>query len=127
MRRRTAALLAATVTAVTLAGAVGCDAVNKAVDCVQTADTVAGNVNNLQQAVSNIGNDPGQVDQALDNIAKNLGKLGDKTGDTDVSKAVDDLNTAVDNVRKSVDSGDRTPDISPVRDAAGELTKVCTS
>jgi hypothetical protein len=127
MRRRTAALLAATVTAVTLAGAVGCDAVDKAMDCVQTADTVAGNVNSLQQAVSNIGNDPGQVDQELNDIANNLDKLGDKTNNTDISKAVDDLNTAVHNIRTSVDSGDRTPDISPVKDAAGELTKVCTS
>ena len=54
-------------------------------------------------------------------------KISDKTDDTDVNKAVDDLDKAVDNVREAIKNGDDTPDISPVTDAAGELTKVCTS
>jgi hypothetical protein len=33
---------------------------------------------------------------------------------------------AVGNVRTAIKNGDRTPDVSPVTDAAGELTKVCT-
>jgi hypothetical protein len=32
----------------------------------------------------------------------------------------------VSNVRTAVRNGDETPDVSPVTDAAGELTKVCT-
>jgi hypothetical protein len=32
----------------------------------------------------------------------------------------------VENVRTAIKNGDNTPDISPVTDAAGELTKVCT-
>ncbi len=105
----------------------GCDAVNKAIDCVQTADTIADSVTGLQQAVENAANDPTQTDASLNSIEKDLDKIGDKTDNADVNKAVDHLREAVDNVRTAVKNGDNTPDISPVTDAAGELTKVCTS
>ncbi|QEV18298.1 MULTISPECIES: hypothetical protein [Streptomyces] len=107
-------------------GLVGCDAVSKALDCVQTADTIADSVTDLQQAVENAGDNPAEADRALDDIGKNLDKISDKTDDADVNKAVDDLDKAVDNVRDAIKSGDNTPDVSPVTDAAGELTKVCT-
>ncbi|MFD5078400.1 hypothetical protein ACFVYF_26245 [Streptomyces sp. NPDC058274] len=124
-RRRTAAI--AVVTAlIALPAAVGCDAVSKALDCVQTADAIADSVTDLQQAVENAANDPTQTDQSLNSIEKNLDKIGDKTDNADVNKAVDDLSQAVENVRTAVKNGDNTPDISPVTDAAGELTKVCT-
>jgi hypothetical protein len=124
-RRRTAAFAVAAVL-VTVPAVVGCDAVNKALDCVQTADAIADSVTDLQQAVENAANDPGQTDDSLDAIEKNLDKIGDKTDDADVNKAVDDLRDAVSNVREAVRDGDSTPDVSPVTDAAGELTKVCT-
>ncbi|MEU0033175.1 MULTISPECIES: hypothetical protein [unclassified Streptomyces] len=124
-RRRTAAIAVAAAL-VALPAAVGCDAVNKALDCVQTADAIADSVTNLQQAVENAANDPTQTDQSLNAIEQNLDKIGDKTDNTDVNKAVDDLGKAVDHVRTAVRNGDDTPDISPVTDAAGELTKVCT-
>ena len=124
-RRRTAAL-AAVAALVAVPAAVGCDAVNKALDCVHTADSIADSVTNLQQAVENAANDPTQTDQSLNAIEKNLDKIGDKTDNADVNKAVDDLNKAVGNVRTAIKNGDNTPDISPVTDAAGELTKVCT-
>ncbi|MET7436683.1 hypothetical protein ACWERY_30550 [Streptomyces sp. NPDC004082] len=124
-RRRTAVI--AIVTAlVALPAAVGCDAVNKALDCVQTADAIADSVTDLQQAVENAADDPTQTDESLRSIERNLDKIGDKTDNTDVNKAVDDLGDAVDNVRTAIKNGDETPDISPVTDAAGELTKVCT-
>jgi ABC-type transporter Mla subunit MlaD len=124
-RRRTAAI--AVVTAlIALPAAVGCDAVSKALDCVQTADAIADSVTDLQPAVENAANDPTQTDQSLNSIEKNLDKIGDKTDNADVNKAVDDLSQAVENVRTAVKNGDNTPDISPVTDAAGELTKVCT-
>ncbi|UIX33786.1 hypothetical protein [Streptomyces sp. GQFP] len=105
----------------------GCDAVNKALDCVQTADAIATSVSDLQQAVENAANDPTQASEALDSIDKNLNDIGDKTDNADVNKAVDDLSTAVNNVQTAIDGGDATPDISGVTDAAAELTKVCTS
>jgi hypothetical protein len=127
-RARRATAIAATVAAVALTAGLttGCDAVNKALDCVQTADTIADSVTDLQQAVENAANDPTQAGEALDSIDKNLGTIGDKTDDADINKAVDDLQAAVTNVRDAIKNGDETPDISPVTDAAGELTKVCT-
>ncbi|MFE4631211.1 hypothetical protein [Streptomyces mirabilis] len=124
-RRRTAAFAVAAVL-VALSAAVGCDAVNKALDCVQTADSIADSVTSLQQAVENAANDPTQTDESLNAIENNLDKIGDKTDNADVNKAVDDLNKAVGNVRTAIKNGDNTPDVSPVTDAAGELTKVCT-
>jgi hypothetical protein len=127
-RRRTVTATLAAVAVLTVMGAsAGCDAVNKAIDCVQTADAIAGSVTDLQQAVENAANDPTRTDQSLDSIEKDLDKIGDKTDNVDVNKAVDDLRKAVTNVRDAIKNGDRTPDIGPVTNAAGELTKVCTS
>lgn len=126
--RRTTTTIAGAIAAVALTAALttGCDAVGKALDCVQTADSIADSVTDLQQAVENAANDPTRTDQALAAIDKNLDKIGDRTDNTDVNKAVDDLRKAVDNVRTAVKNGDHTPDLTPVTDAAGELTKVCT-
>ncbi|MDT0397433.1 MULTISPECIES: hypothetical protein [Streptomyces] len=127
-RRRRTAAVAATLAAVALTAGLttGCAAVDKALDCVQTADAIADSVTDMQQAVENAGDDLTQLEESLDSIDKNLGEIGDKTDNADVGKAVDDLQTAVGNVRTSIQNGDETPDISPVTDAAGELTKVCT-
>ncbi|MFD4523127.1 hypothetical protein ACFWP7_04140 [Streptomyces sp. NPDC058470] len=124
-RRRTAAF-AVIAALVAIPAAVGCDAVNKALDCVQTADAIADSVTDLQQAVENAANDPTQTEESLNSIEQNLDEIGDKTDNADVNKAVDDLQQAVGNVRTAIQNGDETPDISPVTDAAGELTKVCT-
>lgn|GEM_PF-2145829 len=126
-RRITFPLAAVAAVALTAGLTTGCDAVNKALDCVQTAESIADSVTNLQQAVENASHDPRQLDDSLAAIDKDLKKIGDKTDDSDVNKAVDHLEQAVSNVRTSIKNGDTTPDISPVTDAAGELTKVCTS
>ncbi|MEU6479018.1 hypothetical protein ABZ858_19450 [Streptomyces sp. NPDC047017] len=104
----------------------GCDAVGKTLDRAQAADSIADSVTHLQQAVHNAANDPPQTDDALRSLQNDLKKIGDKTADADADKAVDDLGTAVGNVRTAPDHGDRTPDLTPATDAAGELTKVCT-
>ncbi|MER7934993.1 hypothetical protein AB0N99_27930 [Streptomyces sp. NPDC093272] len=124
--RRITAIAAVTATAALTLGLTGCDAVDKALDCVQTADSIADSVTDLQQAVENAADDPTRTDASLDSIQSNLGKIGDRTDDADVNKAVDDLDKAVDNVRTALKNGDSTPDVTPVTDAAGELTKVCT-
>ncbi|MFJ9536451.1 hypothetical protein ACIRPX_04225 [Streptomyces sp. NPDC101225] len=126
-RGRRIAVAALAAAGLTVSLATGCDAVDKALDCVQTADTIADSVTELQQAVENASNDPSRLDDSLASIDKNLGKIGDRTDNADVNKAVDDLDKAVADVRTAVRNGDNTPDISPVTDAAGELTKVCTS
>ncbi|KND40933.1 MULTISPECIES: hypothetical protein [Streptomyces] len=128
-RRRRMTTIAGAVAAVALTAGLttGCDAVNKALDCVQTADAIARSVDDLQQAVQNAADDPTQLEESLASIDKNLDEIGDKTDNTDVNKAVDSLQKAVTDTRTAVENGDATPDISGITDAAGELTKVCTS
>ncbi|MEV8289325.1 MULTISPECIES: hypothetical protein [Streptomyces] len=123
-RRRTAVTIAAVL--LTFTGAAGCGALDKALDCVQTADAIATSVDKLQQAISTATDDPTQAEEALNDIDTELEKLQDKTDNTDLSKAVDDLSTGVGTVRDSIESGDATPDLTPVTDAATEIGKVCT-
>ncbi|MEU5798963.1 hypothetical protein ABZ773_00545 [Streptomyces sp. NPDC047804] len=125
-RRHQRTALAVTATLLTLTAAVGCGAVDKALDCVRTADAIATSVGNLKQAVSTASDDPTQASESLDQIDKELKDLGDTTDNADLSKAVDDLQAGVTNVRDSIDKGDATPDITPVTDAATEIGKVCT-
>ncbi|MFE1270221.1 hypothetical protein [Streptomyces sp. NPDC058757] len=124
-RRRTIALAVATAAAVTTL-LTGCGALDKAMDCVKTADAIATSVGKLQQAVSNATNDVTQIEESLDSISAELGNLKDTTDNADLSKAVDDLTKGVESVRTAVKEGDATPDITPVTDAAAEIGKVCT-
>ncbi|MBD9702236.1 hypothetical protein [Streptomyces caniscabiei] len=128
-RRRRMTTIAGAVAAVALTAGLttGCDAVNKALDCVQTADAIARSVDDLQQAVQTAADDPTQLEESLASIDKNLDDIGDKTDNADVNKAVDSLQKAVTDTQAAVENGDTTPDISGITDAAGELTKVCTS
>jgi hypothetical protein len=108
------------------AALVGCSAgaVDRALDCAQTAATVARDVQDLQNVVGNAGNSPQDAATALDRISQDLKNLGKKTSGADVSKAVDELQKAVRNARTAADSG-TVPDVTPVAYAAGALTKVC--
>jgi hypothetical protein len=127
--RRHRTLIAATTAAAALGlalTATGCAAVDKALDCVQTADSIADSVTDLQQAVRNAANDPTQTQESLTAIENDLDSIGDRSDNADVNKAVDHLQAAVANVRTAIENGDESPDLSPVTDAAGELTKVCT-
>ncbi|MEU0369878.1 hypothetical protein ACIQ7Q_12400 [Streptomyces sp. NPDC096176] len=123
--RRRIALTIATA-ALILPAAVGCGALDKALECVETADSIATSVGNLQDAVATGTEDLTQAKESLDAIDRELKNLGDKTDNADLSKAVDDLGAGVESVRKAIESGDTTPDIKPVTDAATEIGKVCT-
>ncbi|WP_381798148.1 hypothetical protein [Streptomyces niveus] len=123
-RRRTAATIAAVL--LTFTGAAGCGALDKALDCVQTADAIATSVSKLEQAISTAADDPTQAEEALNDIDTELDKLKDKTDNADLSKAVEDLDSGVGTVREAVENGDATPDLTPVTDAATEIGKVCT-
>ncbi|MFF5479828.1 hypothetical protein ACFY5C_21145 [Streptomyces sp. NPDC012935] len=127
-RRSRIAITAAAIAAVGLTAGLttGCDAVNKALDCVQTAETIADSVTELQQAVDSASNDPTQIDEAIQSIGDNLDKIGSKTDNADLDKATQDMREALLEVQGAVQNGDKTPDVSGVTDAAGELTKVCT-
>jgi phage shock protein A len=123
-RRRIALTLATAALVVPVS--VGCSAIDKALDCVEAAEAITNSVDKLQQAVTSAADNPVQAREALDSIDQELKNLGDKTDNADLTKAVDDLNAGVDNVRKSIESGDATPDLTPVTDAASEIGKVCT-
>ncbi|MGW2812803.1 hypothetical protein [Streptomyces sp. NPDC001415] len=122
--RRTVLAVATAALAVTVTA--GCGAVDKAIDCVKTADAIGNSVDNLGKAVGKATDNPTQADQALNDIDKELSSLKNKTDNADLSKAVDDLNKAVGNVRTAIKNGDSTPDISGVTSAAKEIGKVCT-
>ncbi|WP_327236450.1 hypothetical protein OG349_23350 [Streptomyces sp. NBC_01317] len=122
--RRTA--LAAAATMLTLSAVAGCGALDKAVDCVQTAEAISDSVGNLQQAISDAGDDPLKIDDALSGIDSELDNLNDKTDNADLSKAVDQLSDGVNNVRTAVKDGDNSPDLTPITNAATEIGKICT-
>ncbi len=103
----------------------GCGAIEKAFDCATVATEVAGNVQNLQEALNTAGDSPQAAADALNQIEQNLNDLGDQTGDADVSKAVDDLSKGVTGAQAALDKGE-VPDITPISTATTELTKVCT-
>lgn len=110
-----------------LAGSlIACSAVDKALDCAQLAADVSEDVGQLQDAVSGAGESPQGAVDALEAIDKDLDKFEEKSDNADLNKAAKDLQGAVDNAQKSAESGD-IPDVSPVVDAAGELSKVCAS
>ncbi|MFL3866498.1 hypothetical protein LT966_07715 [Streptomyces griseobrunneus] len=125
-RRHQRLALATAAALLALTTAAGCAGLDKALDCVRTADAIATSVGNLQRAVSSASEDITQASEALDEIDRELKNLGDTTDDADLSKAVDDLEAGVANVRESIEKGDATPDITPVTNAAGEIGKVCT-
>ncbi|MFD4376336.1 hypothetical protein [Streptomyces sp. NPDC058486] len=125
-RRRTLSLAVATAAALTTFALTGCGALDKAMDCVKTADAIATSVGKLQQAVSNASNDVTQIEESLNSISTELGNLKNTTDNADLAKAVDDLTKGVESVRTAVNDGDTTPDITPVTDAATEIGKVCT-
>ncbi|MFJ9685131.1 hypothetical protein ACIRRX_05545 [Streptomyces bacillaris] len=125
-RRHQRLALATAAALLALTTAAGCAGLDKALDCVRTADAIATSVGNLQRAVSSASEDITQASEALDEIDRELKNLGDTTDDADLSQAVDDLKAGVANVRESIEKGDATPDITPVTNAAGEIGKVCT-
>ncbi|MEE1928136.1 hypothetical protein V1J52_07985 [Streptomyces sp. TRM 70351] len=118
-------LFTAAATTLAATALLGCGAIEKALDCANTAVVVAESVNDLQTAVSGAAENPAEAREALDRIDANLDKIDENTGDSDVSGAVTDLRTSVDEIRQSLDNGE-VPDVSGAVSAADKLTNVCT-
>ncbi|MEU1813621.1 hypothetical protein ABZ543_00270 [Streptomyces roseifaciens] len=123
-RKAALALAAAALVAVPLAA--GCSTAQKAVDCARLGIEISNDVDDLQRSVTDTATDTDNAGKILDNLEKDTKKLKDKTSNVDVGKALDHLQKAVGNVRDALRE-DRTPDLAPLTDAAGELSKVCTS
>ncbi|MEU2735533.1 hypothetical protein ABZ656_08855 [Streptomyces sp. NPDC007095] len=128
-RGRRVATLATTLAAVALTAglATGCDDVDNSLDCLQNADTIADSLKAINEAGLDAAKDPTQTDKSIETINKNLDKIGDRTDDGKVDKAVDKLDKAVADYNKSILNGDTNPDSSKIDDAADELKNVCTS
>jgi uncharacterized protein YoxC len=130
-RRRTATSVATAISALVLAGALtACNSVTRALDCAKTAAAVAGDVQDLQSTATNIGqvSDPSRrnaTQDALDKVQSDLSGVGDRSHDSDVGHAVDDLSASVHKARTTAADG-RTPDLKPVATATSRLTDVCT-
>ncbi|ARF55495.1 hypothetical protein [Streptomyces gilvosporeus] len=119
------ALTALTAAALALPMLSACSAVDKARDCADTATAVVNAVDKLQQAAGNSLDDPKKAERALDDIDRNLKKVRDTTDDADLSAAIDRMNTGIRNARTSLKNA-KAPDLKPITDAAGAMTKTCT-
>ncbi|MFI9046718.1 hypothetical protein [Streptomyces sp. NPDC053427] len=117
------ATLAAAALAIPLLSA--CGAVNKAMDCADAATAIVNSVDKLQQAAENSLDDPQKAEQALDKIDQNLKKVRDSSSDPELAKSLDKMNAGIKNARKDIKSNN-VPDLQPITDGAGDLTKTCT-
>ncbi|MGW4893432.1 hypothetical protein ACWEQL_14380 [Kitasatospora sp. NPDC004240] len=122
---RPATLAVAALIAVLPLSAVSCSAAQKALDCGNLAIKITSDINEVQTAVANVANDTAAATQALQKLRDDLDQLGKNSKNTDVAKAITDLNTQVGVVQQAVNDK-RIPDLKPLGDAAGNLSKVCT-
>ncbi|GAA0667621.1 hypothetical protein GCM10010193_19110 [Kitasatospora atroaurantiaca] len=105
--------------------AVSCSAAQKAIDCGNTAIKITSDISDVTAAFNNANNDPQAAGQALQKLKNDLDQLGRNSSDTDVTKAITDLQTQVDKTQQAVDAK-QVPDLKPLGDAAANLSKVCT-
>ncbi|GAA3877440.1 hypothetical protein [Streptomyces sedi] len=104
-------------------GTLGCD-LDRAVDCGRLALDVSSSVETLGRAID--GDDPTGFVDAADEAERDLDELTDDVSDTDVRAAAESVGDALANVRDGVADGE-SPDLSPLSDAADELTSACAS
>lgn len=124
-RGKAIAVCAATVIAVITgtAGVSGCDSVQTALDCAQTAATVARSVDNLKEIV--VWGDGEEVREAFDDVDQDIDEIAERTDNVDVDRLVEEMRAAVSEADTAVEEG-RKPDLAPLTSAGKELVKVCT-
>lgn len=125
-RRNTAARalsLAALTALATLTTA--CETTDRAVDCAKLALAVSRDIDDLERAAigSALDQDATEVTEAIEDDAE---KVKERTDNADVGKAADDVAKAAKDVAKA-STEDRDPDLTPLKDAGTELTKVCAT
>lgn len=122
---RPAALAVAGLIAILPLSMVSCSAAQKALDCGNTAVRITGDIADVTQAYDNASNDSAAAGKALQKLKNDLDQVGKNSKNTDVAKAVTDLQKQVENVQRAADRNE-VPDLKPLGDAAGNLTSVCT-
>ncbi|MBU7597892.1 hypothetical protein JGS22_009750 [Streptomyces sp. P38-E01] len=125
-RRRTTAGAAALLGAVVLTtGLTGCnDTTERALDCGKLALSVSRSIDRLERAAigSALDRDSAEVTEKLD---RDVEKIKDRADNADMRRAAERVGDATKDVHASLRE-DRKPDLSPLKDAGTELTKVCT-
>ncbi|MFI2611398.1 hypothetical protein [Kitasatospora sp. NPDC018619] len=122
---RPAALAVAGLIAILPLSMVSCSAAQKALDCGNTAVRITGDIADVAQAYDNASNDSAAAGKALQKLRNDLDQVGKNSKNTDVAKAVTDLQKQVENVQRAADRN-QVPDLKPLGDAAGNLTSICT-
>ncbi|WP_354640678.1 hypothetical protein [Kitasatospora camelliae] len=122
---RTTALAAAALALVLPLSAISCSAAERALGCANTAVTISTDITQVGNAFNNADNDPAAAGQALQKLKTDLDQLNRNSSDTDVSKAITDLQTQVTKVQQAVDAK-QVPDLKPLGDAASNLTQACS-
>ncbi|MEU3464115.1 hypothetical protein ABZ721_29690 [Streptomyces sp. NPDC006733] len=107
-----------------------CDGMDKALDCARVATRIAGDVQDLQSAATNIGQLSEQSRRqataaSLEKLRQDLRQVGGGSG-ADVRKAVDDLTVALGTAQDRAAAG-KGPDVTPLADAAGRLSVACAT
>ncbi|MFO7253560.1 MAG: hypothetical protein DIU60_022675 [Actinomycetes bacterium] len=86
MRRRSVRLLLAA--AVLLApAAAGCSTLDKAQACLESSRVVTETINRIRE----VGNDPAELERALNDAVERLEEIADKVGNTTLNEALTDL------------------------------------
>ncbi|MFE7593459.1 hypothetical protein ACFU6K_29035 [Kitasatospora sp. NPDC057512] len=122
---RPAALAVAGLIAILPLSMVSCSAAQKALDCGNTAVKITGDLADVTQAYDNASNDSAAAGKALQKLRNDLDQVGKNSKNTDVAKAVTDLQKQVENVQRAADRNE-VPDLKPLGSAAGNLTSLCT-
>ncbi|MER6299403.1 hypothetical protein ABT247_07495 [Kitasatospora sp. NPDC001539] len=122
---RPTALAVAGLIAILPLSMVSCSAAQKAIDCGNTAVRITGDIADVTTAYDNASNDSAAAGKALQKLKNDLDQVGKNSKNTDVAKAVTDLQKQVENVQRAADRNE-VPDLKPLGDAAGNLTTVCT-
>ncbi|MFB7124814.1 hypothetical protein DR950_20425 [Kitasatospora xanthocidica] len=122
---RPAALAVAGLIAILPLSMVSCSAAQKALDCGNTAVRITGDLADVTQAYDNASNDSAAAGKALQKLKNDLDQVGKNSKNTDVAKAVTDLQKQVENVQRAADRNE-VPDLKPLGNAAGNLTSLCT-
>ncbi|MFE4518294.1 hypothetical protein ACFRMQ_29420 [Kitasatospora sp. NPDC056783] len=122
---RPAALAVAGLIAILPLSMVSCSAAQKAIDCGNTAVKITGDIADVTQAYDNASNDSAAAGKALQKLKNDLDQVGKNSKNTDVAKAVTDLQKQVDNVQRAAEKNE-VPDLKPLGNAAGNLTSICT-
>lgn len=123
--RRRAAVLALLTTLAAL-GTSACGATaERALDCGKLALAVSRGIDDLERAAvgSALDKDATEVTEKID---EDVQKIKDRSDNVDLGKAADQVAAATKDVHAAIRE-DREPDLTPLKDAGAELTKVCTT